>query len=253
MTIIKLLLKSRNKFNNRKKINMKNKIIGILVVLVLTLITCTGCDFFNKDKQENNNLSDKNQVNDNKDEDIEKDDCGNNCYKNISQNALDAFEWFYDNNKILDILFELGSFNEFNIETANSDDYFKFIVTYITQNGENTSDYRIKKISREELKKVLLKYFDVSNVDEVLENVKTHQNKEICEDFTFKDDAYYVTYNGRGYDYSYKIIDYDELNANEIVLKTLKFNSYNVKLSETGKNITLTKVDNGYKIKQISN
>ena len=233
--------------------NKKNIIMGILVVLALTLITCTGCDIIKKEASENNNLSDNNQVNDNKDADIEKENCGNNCYKNISQNALDAIEWFYDNNKLLDILFELGDFNEFNIENANSDDYFKFIVTYITQNGETTSDYRINKLSKEELKKVLLKYFDVSNVDEVLENVKTLQNKEICEDFTFKDDAYYVTYNGRGYDYSYKIIDYDETNSNEIVLNTMKYNTYNVKLSESGKNITLIKVDNGYKIKQISN
>ena len=101
--------------------NKKNIIVGILIVLTLTLMTCVGCDIQKKETSENNNLSDNNQVNDNNlsdnnDVETKKENCGNNCYKNISQNALDNAKANFKKNHVKIDIFLSDGFKNIPVE-----------------------------------------------------------------------------------------------------------------------------------------
>ncbi len=168
--------------------------------------------------------------------------CGSKCYGGISTNALNAIKWFYNNNKLLDI-FQLNV-SSFDIDKATVDDYFAFTIGY---NGGDD-------ISETDLKNGLLKYFEIKDIDKVMEQLKNYKVNEgsFIKSFTYKDGKFTLEHKFFvEYDYNYKLVDYKEENSKELSLYILKCNAYDETDCKDAKTLTLSNTSDGFKIKKL--
>lgn len=205
----------------------KNNNIKNITIIVLALLLCLSLGYicFNKlNVKENTN--EKNNI------------------------TLEAIKWYYDNDKLLDILSNFGFYN-FNKNNATIDDYYKFIVHYMEVNGNVEKDETSVILSEKEVKEVLLKYFDINNINEIMNNLKEYQVNDILdvENFYYKNNTFYLKYYPMGYDYEYILDRYESLE-NEIILELIYTNSYTYEHVGVNK-ITLENKDNELKIKKM--
>ena len=232
----------------------KNIIIGVLGILLGLSLCYIGYDkLINQEniKEETNENQEENQENSNTNQEElppvseTEENCGSKCYGGISTNGLNAIKWFYNNNKLLDI-FQLNV-SSFDIEKATVDDYFAFIIGYT--GGDD--------ITETDLKNGLLKYFEIKDIDKVMEQLKNYKVNEgsFIKSFTYKDNKFSLEHKVFvEYDYNYKVIDYKEnKNSNEISLNILKCNAYDVMNCSDGKVLTLSNTGAGFKIKKLEN
>ena len=242
----------------------KNIIIGVLGLLLGLSLCYIGYDkLISKENiKEENNIKD--ETDNTQEDDSNKDEITNDtkdnfscsmCYEEMAPESQDVLLYFHKNIKLFTIAFELNGLDTFDVKEATIDDYFPFIYAYIEQNGNKIDDTTLS-IKEEELKKVLLEYFDINNVDEIIKKAKTYTNENLNKEnslyqFHYKDNIFTIKYGPRGYDYSYRLYDYHYTEDNDKVLDVLKCNAIGEVTCKVAKKITLT--SDTYKIKKIEN